>query len=163
MARARENLHDIQAAPNLSAVMTETARHQLFPHVDRHNLTRLRSPGTWTEVDGCRTRFSDLSASRASRFSSSLCDSEAQKPLVESLGIFPLHCQCILKFSLYAHHAILFVLSVLTRAQVGAGPSGLILALSLLHHGIPVRIIENCRGQQQCKLNPAIMVTRNFG
>ncbi|KAF8347766.1 hypothetical protein F5887DRAFT_1072120 [Amanita rubescens] len=37
---------------------------------------------------------------------------------------------------------------------VGAGPSGLILALSLLHHGIPVRIIEGRRHQLW---NPAIM------
>ncbi|KAK2463629.1 hypothetical protein APHAL10511_004380 [Amanita phalloides] len=39
---------------------------------------------------------------------------------------------------------------------VGAGPSGLILALSLLRHGIPIRIIDNSPCPQLPQWNPTI-------
>ena len=42
--------------------------------------------------------------------------------------------------------------------QVGAGPSGLVLALTLLHHGIPVRIIDNGGRQRLRQWSSAIMV-----
>jgi ribulose 1,5-bisphosphate synthetase/thiazole synthase len=52
----------------------------------------------------------------------------------------------------------LFVAVLTKRQQVGSGPAGLALALSLLKNGIPVRIIEKDEQHHHGERGPGIMV-----
>lgn len=50
------------------------------------------------------------------------------------------------------------MLTVLSNLQVGAGPSGLILALTLRRNGIPVRVIEKTTEHRKGQRGAGIMV-----
>jgi ribulose 1,5-bisphosphate synthetase/thiazole synthase len=49
-------------------------------------------------------------------------------------------------------------LTVLYNSQVGAGPSGLVLALTMRRNGIPVRIIEKTTEHRKGQRGAGIMV-----
>ena len=48
---------------------------------------------------------------------------------------------------------------MLTKIKVGSGPAGLVLALSLLKNGIPVRIIEKDVQHHHGERGPGVMVS----